>query len=154
MSKYAVTNPATGESLAQYPQISDADLAEAITRADAATRGWGRSASLAQRSELVRRIGDLHSERRDELANALVSEMGKPLAQAYGEIDFAADIYRYHAEIAAEELADQPIGLRAGTGTAVIRQAPLGVILGVMPWNFPFYQVARFAGPNLAIGNS
>ncbi len=154
MSRYAVTNPATGETLAEYPQISDADLVEAIARAHAATRGWGRSAPLAERSELVRKIGDLHTERRDELAKALVEEMGKPLAQAYGEVDFAADIYRYHAEIAAEELADQPIGLRAGTGTAVIRNAPLGVILGVMPWNFPFYQVARFAGPNLAIGNS
>ena len=154
MSRYAVTNPATGETLAEYPQISDAHLVEAIARAHAATRGWGRSAPLAERSELVRKIGDLHTERRDELAKALVEEMGKPLAQAYGEVDFAADIYRYHAEIAAEELADQPIGLRAGTGTAVIRNAPLGVILGVMPWNFPFYQVARFAGPNLAIGNS
>lgn len=154
MSRYAVTNPATGQTLAEYPQISDADLVDAIARAHAATRGWGRSAPLTERSELVRKIGDLHTERRDELAKALVEEMGKPLAQAYGEVDFAADIYRYHAEIAAEELADQPIGLRAGTGTAVIRNAPLGVILGVMPWNFPFYQVARFAGPNLAIGNS
>lgn len=151
---YTVTNPATGEQLAAYPTISDADLAETIARANAATRGWGRSSSIAERSALVRRIGDLHSERRDELAKALVEEMGKPLAQAYGEVDFAADIYRWHAEIAAEELADTPIGLRAGSGSAVIRNSPLGVILGVMPWNFPFYQVARFAGPNLAIGNS
>jgi succinate-semialdehyde dehydrogenase/glutarate-semialdehyde dehydrogenase len=154
MSKYAVTNPATGETLAEYPQISDADLDAAITRANAATRGWGRDTTVEERSELVRRIGDLHSERRDELAKALVEEMGKPLAQAYGEVDFAADIYRYHAEIAPAELADEPIELRGGTGSAVIRNAPLGVILGVMPWNFPFYQVARFAGPNLTIGNS
>lgn len=154
MSKYAVINPATGAKLAEYPQISDADLAEAITRADAATRGWGRSTTVEERAALVTRIGDLHAERRDELAAALVSEMGKPLAQAYGEVDFAADIYRYHAEIAAAELADEPIQLRAGTGSALIRCAPLGVILGVMPWNFPFYQVARFAGPNLAAGNS
>ena len=95
MSKYAVTNPATSEVLAEYPQISDADLAEAIGRANAATRGWGRSSTIAERAELVRRIGDLHAERRDELAAALVKEMGKPLAQAYGEVDFAADIYRY-----------------------------------------------------------
>jgi len=154
MSTYAVINPATGEKLAEYPQISDAELVAAIGRADAATRGWGRSTSVEERAALVTRIGDLHAERRDELAAALVSEMGKPLAQAYGEIDFAADIYRYHAEIAAAELADEPIELRAGTGSAVIRCAPLGVILGVMPWNFPFYQVARFAGPNLAAGNS
>jgi len=154
MSKYAVINPTTGETLAEYPQISDAELETAITRANAATRGWGRSTTVEERSALVTRIGDLHEERRDELAKALVEEMGKPLAQAYGEVDFAADIYRYHAEIAPAELADEPIELRAGTGTAVIRCAPLGVILGVMPWNFPFYQVARFAGPNLTIGNS
>ncbi len=85
---YTVTNPATGEQLAAYPTISDADLAETIARANAATRGWGRSSSIAERSALVRRIGDLHSERRDELAKALVEEMGKPLAQAYGEVDF------------------------------------------------------------------
>jgi len=154
MSKYAVINPATGATLAEYPQISNEELTAAIGRADAATRGWGRSTSVEERAALVTRIGDLHSERRDELAAALVSEMGKPLAQAYGEIDFAADIYRYHAEIAEAELADEPIELRAGTGSALIRCAPLGVILGVMPWNFPFYQVARFAGPNLAAGNS
>ena len=151
---YTVTNPATGEQLAAYPTISDADLAETIARANAATRGWGRSSSIAERSALVRRIGDLHSERRDELAKALVEEMGKPLSHAYGEIDFAADIYRYHAEIAEAELADEVIELRGGEGSAIIRNAPLGVILGIMPWNFPFYQVARFAGPNLAIGNS
>ena len=154
MSTYAVNNPATGEKLAEYPGISDAELAAAIGRANVATRGWGRSSSVEERAAIVTRVGDLHAERRDSLAKALVEEMGKPLAQAYGEIDFAADIYRYHAEIAAEELADTPIELRAGTGSAVIRNAPLGVILGVMPWNFPFYQVARFAGPNLAIGNS
>ncbi|MGC3994564.1 MAG: NAD-dependent succinate-semialdehyde dehydrogenase [Propionicimonas sp.] len=154
MSTYAVTNPATGEVVDTYPQITDAELADAIARANSVTRGWGRTSSVEERAAIVSRIGDLHEERRDELAHALVEEMGKPLAQAYGEVDFAADIYRYHAEIAPAELADTPIELRAGTGSAVIRNAPLGVILGVMPWNFPFYQVARFAGPNLAIGNS
>lgn len=151
---YAVVNPATGEQVAQYPDISDAALEAATASAYAATRGWGRSTSIAQRAAVVAKIGDLHTERRDELAAALVEEMGKPLSHAYGEIDFAADIYRYHAEIAEAELADEPIELRGGEGTAVIRNAPLGVILGIMPWNFPFYQVARFAGPNLMIGNS
>ncbi len=154
MSKYAITNPATGAKVAEFPQITASELSAAIGRAHAATRGWGRSTTVEERAALVHRIGDLHTERRDALAAALVEEMGKPLAQAYGEVDFAADIYHYHAEIAAEELADEPIELRAGTGSAVIRCAPLGVILGVMPWNFPFYQVARFAGPNLTIGNS
>lgn len=151
---YAVVNPATGETVAEYPEISDAGLEQAITAAYAATRGWGRETTVAERAAIVAKIGDLHSERREELAQALVEEMGKPLSHAYGEIDFAADIYRYHAEIAEAELADEVIELRGGEGSAIIRNAPLGVILGIMPWNFPFYQVARFAGPNLAIGNS
>ncbi len=151
---YAVVNPATGETVAEYPEISDAGLEQAITAAYAATRGWGRETSVAERAAIVAKIGDLHNERREELAQALVEEMGKPLSHAYGEIDFAADIYRYHAEIAEAELADEVIELRGGEGSAIIRNAPLGVILGIMPWNFPFYQVARFAGPNLTIGNS
>lgn len=151
---YAVVNPATGETVAEYPEISDAGLEQAITAAYAATRSWGRETTVAERAAIVAKIGDLHSERREELAQALVEEMGKPLSHAYGEIDFAADIYRYHAEIAEAELADEVIELRGGEGSAIIRNAPLGVILGIMPWNFPFYQVARFAGPNLAIGNS
>ncbi len=149
---YTVTNPATGELVADRGQISDADLDGAIARASAA-RAWAHQTSVAERAALIRTVGDLHVERRDELGATLVREMGKPLAQALGEVDFAADIYRYYAEISPEELADRPIGLRAGTGSALIRCAPLGVILGVMPWNFPFYQVARFAGPNIIIGN-
>jgi succinate-semialdehyde dehydrogenase/glutarate-semialdehyde dehydrogenase len=151
---YAVVNPATGEKVADYPEITDAALEQAIADAYATTRGWGRSTTVAERAAIVAKIGDLHNERREELAQALVEEMGKPLSHAYGEIDFAADIYRYHAEIAEAELADEVIELRGGEGSAIIRNAPLGVILGIMPWNFPFYQVARFAGPNLMIGNT
>ncbi len=153
MSTYAVVNPATGIKLSPYPQITDAELEDAMGRAYAASRSWARSTSVAERAVLIRTVGDLHAERREELAAALVEEMGKPLDQALGEVDFAADIYRYYAEVSPEELADQQIGLRAGDGTAVLRCAPLGVILGIMPWNFPFYQVARFAGPNIIIGN-
>jgi succinate-semialdehyde dehydrogenase/glutarate-semialdehyde dehydrogenase len=154
MTQYAVINPATGETVKEYPTITDAELDSAIGRADAAYRSWGRGTSVAERAELVRRVGDLHEERRDELAAIIVREMGKPLEQAYGEVDFAADIYRYYAETSPDVLADEPVALRGGEGTAVIRRNPLGVLLGIMPWNFPYYQVARFAGPNLIIGNT
>ncbi len=80
--------------------------------------------------------------------------MGKPVEQALGEVDFAADIYAYYAENAPKFLEDEKIELRAGEGTAFIRRNSLGVLLGIMPWNFPYYQVARFAGPNLIIGNT
>ena len=80
--------------------------------------------------------------------------MGKPIEQALGEVDFAGDIYEYYADHAAEFLKDEPITLLAGEGSALIRRSSLGVLLGIMPWNFPYYQVARFAGPNLIIGNT
>jgi succinate-semialdehyde dehydrogenase/glutarate-semialdehyde dehydrogenase len=79
--------------------------------------------------------------------------MGKPLAAALGEVDFAADITEYYADNAERITGDQPIDI-LGEGTAVIRRSPLGVLLGIMPWNFPYYQVARFAAPNLAVGNT
>jgi succinate-semialdehyde dehydrogenase/glutarate-semialdehyde dehydrogenase len=154
MSYYAVVNPATGETIKEYPTITDAELGEALARTDAAYRTWGRTTTPAERGALVRRVGDLHTERRDELAAIIVREMGKPLEQAYGEVDFAADIFRYYADVSPEVLKDQPIELLAGEGSAIIRRAPLGVLLGIMPWNFPYYQVARFAGPNLVIGNT
>ena len=80
--------------------------------------------------------------------------MGKPIEQALGELDFCAAIYEYYADNAPKLLADEPIELLDGEGSAFIRRSPYGVLLGIMPWNFPYYQVARFAGPNLAIGNT
>jgi succinate-semialdehyde dehydrogenase/glutarate-semialdehyde dehydrogenase len=154
MSYYAVVNPATGETIKEYPTITDAELADAITRADAAYRSWGRTTTAEERAALVRRVGDLHTERREHLADIIVREMGKPIEQALGEVDFAADIYRYYADVSPDVLKDQPIDLLAGEGTAIVRRTPLGVLLGIMPWNFPYYQVARFAGPNLMIGNT
>jgi succinate-semialdehyde dehydrogenase/glutarate-semialdehyde dehydrogenase len=151
---YAVTNPATGETVKTFPTITDAELEAAVAAADEANRSWSKSSTVVERAELVRRVGELHTERRQELAEIIVREMGKPIGQALGEADFAADIYRYYADNAAEFLKEEPITLLAGEGSAVIRRSSLGVLLGVMPWNFPYYQVARFAGPNLVIGNT
>ncbi|MGN6503606.1 MAG: NAD-dependent succinate-semialdehyde dehydrogenase [Pseudolysinimonas sp.] len=151
---YAVVNPATGESVAQYPTISDADLAAAVDKAAAAHSGWSRSSTVAERAALIKRVAELHTERRQELADIIVREMGKPIEQALGEVDFAAAIYEYYADHGEEFLKDEPIELLDGEGSAFIRRNSLGVLLGIMPWNFPYYQVARFAGPNLVIGNT
>ncbi|WP_314147277.1 NAD-dependent succinate-semialdehyde dehydrogenase [uncultured Leifsonia sp.] len=152
--QYAVTNPATGQTVRTYDSISDADLDAAIAGADDAYRNWARTTTVEERAALVRRVGELHVERKDELANIIVEEMGKPIEQAVGEVEFAGAIYEYYADHAAEFLADEKITLLDGDGSAIVRRSPLGVLLGIMPWNFPYYQVARFAGPNLIIGNT
>src|SRR3954463_11737708 len=154
MSIYAVVDPATGEKVKEYPTISDEDLRAAIDRADEAHRSWSASSSVAERAALVRRVGELYVERRQELAEIIVREMGKPLEQALAEIDFVGDIYGFYADNAEELMADEPIKLLAGEGSAVVRRSSLGVLLGIMLWNFPYYQVARFAGPNHVIGNT
>jgi succinate-semialdehyde dehydrogenase/glutarate-semialdehyde dehydrogenase len=154
MSTYAVVNPANGEKVREYPEIGDAELRAAIDRADQASRSYPSSTSVAERAALVRRVGELHSERREQLAEIIVREMGKPIEQALMEVDFAGMIYGFYADNAESLMADEPIELSEGEGTAVIRRSPFGVLLGIMPWNFPYYQVARFAGPNLVIGNT
>jgi len=154
MSVYAVTDPATGDRIKEYETITDDELRAAIDRADEAHRTWSASSSVADRAELVRRVGELHLERRQELAEIIVREMGKPIEQALGELDFCGDIYGFYADNAEDLMADEPIKLLAGDGSAVVRRSSLGVLLGIMPWNFPYYQVARFAGPNLVIGNT
>ncbi|WP_104083123.1 NAD-dependent succinate-semialdehyde dehydrogenase [Cryobacterium sp. Y11] len=153
MTSYAVINPATGETVKTYDTISDAELTAALITADAA-HTWSRSTSVDERAALVRRVAELHLERRQELADIIVREMGKPMEQALGEVDFSADIYAYYADNATDLLKDEAISLLAGEGSALIRRSSLGVLLGIMPWNFPYYQVARFAGPNLIIGNT
>jgi len=149
---YQVVNPATGEVGEPLPALSDSELEATIARAHAA-RGPLNALSLDERSAMLRRAADLHEERQDELAEIIVREMGKPLWQARGEIGFVVLIYRYYGEEGARYLADEVIDSKRGR-TAIVRPAPLGALLGIMPWNFPFYQVARFAAPNLLAGNT
>jgi succinate-semialdehyde dehydrogenase/glutarate-semialdehyde dehydrogenase len=151
---YAVVNPATGETLREYPTITDEGVGEAISTAHAAYSEWSRRVPVADRAALIARVAALHTERREELAEIIVREMGKPIEQALGEVDFAAAIYQYYADNGEQFLADETIELAEGGGSAFIRRAGLGVLLGIMPWNFPYYQVARFAGPNIVVGNT
>jgi succinate-semialdehyde dehydrogenase / glutarate-semialdehyde dehydrogenase len=153
MADYAVVNPATGETVAEYPTISDDQLREAIGRADKAHADWSSSSSVEERAQMLRRVGELHTEQRQRLAEIIVREMGKPIEQALGEVDFAAAIYDYYADNAPSLMADEPIKLLEGDGSAFVRRSSYGPLLGIMPWNYPYYQVARFAGPNLVIGN-
>ena len=153
MIDYTVINPATGETVASYPVATDAEIEGAIALAHSAYTSWARDAAVSERAALLRRVAELHRERREILADIIVREMGKTREGGLGEVDFAADIIEYYADNAEKFTADTPIDI-LGEGTAVIRRAPLGVLLGIMPWNFPYYQVARFAAPNIMNGNT
>lgn len=153
MTEYAVVDPATGETVRTYPTITDQALDDALIAAQQGYTTWSRTTTVAERAALISNVADLHVERHDELAAIISREMGKPLGDGVSEVDFSADIYRFYADNAEAFLADEPIELMGGEGSAVVRKSPLGVLLGIMPWNFPYYQVARFAGPNLIIGN-
>ena len=153
MSEYAVVDPTTGETVQSYPTITDVGLDDAVAGAQQTFSGWSQITTVAERAALISKVADLHVERRDALAAIIAREMGKPLGDSLGEVDFSADIYRYYADNASEFLADEQIELLGGEGSAIVRKSALGVLLGIMPWNFPYYQVARFAGPNLIIGN-
>ena len=154
MSLYAVVNPATGDVVQEYPTATDQQIEAALTSAQQAYRDWSKNSTVSQRAALIRKVAALHSERRQELAEIINREMGKSVDGALGEIDFSAAIYEYYADNAEKFLADETIDLLDGEGSAIIRRGPVGVLLGIMPWNYPYYQVARFAGPNLTLGNT
>ena len=155
MSMYVVTDPATGEVLETVPEATAEQVESALAAAAQAAAGWGRTTTADERAALLHKLAELHRERREELAQIIVTEMGKPMEDALGEVDFSADIYDYYADHGPAQLADESVDLGPDAeGTAIVRRAPLGALLGIMPWNFPYYQVARFAGPNLMTGNT
>jgi succinate-semialdehyde dehydrogenase / glutarate-semialdehyde dehydrogenase len=154
MSLYAVIDPATGATVKEYPTATDEQIQQAVAAAANAHRQWSRNSTVADRVALIRKVSELHTQRREELAKIIQREMGKPLDQSLGEVDFSAAIYEYYADNAEKFLADETIDLLDGEGSALIRRSSVGVLLGIMPWNYPYYQVARFAGPNLTLGNT
>ncbi|NUV51705.1 NAD-dependent succinate-semialdehyde dehydrogenase [Streptomyces coelicolor] len=131
--------------------MSAEDVGRAIDAAHAAFPDW-RARSTADRGALVQRAGRLMRERKEELAHLLTLEVGKLIDSSRAEVDLASDILAYYGEHGPELLEERP--LPVPDGKAVLVNEPLGVLLGVMPWNFPLYQVVRFAGPNLLLGNT
>lgn len=151
-AKYRTENPATGELVKEVPFASDAEITGALERAASAASEW-RATPVEERAAIVQRVSELFTAKRDELARIIATEMGKPLGESYGEVDFSADIFRYFAEEGPGQLVDQVLS-ETDTARSVVQRRPLGTILGVMPWNYPYYQVARFAAPNLLAGNT
>lgn len=153
MANYAVTDPATGQVHASYPTATDEQITEALEKAQRSYERWAKKTSVAERAELMQKLAHLMLERKEELGAIFNREMGKPLAQCVGEVEFSAGIIESFAKNAVEWLADDVLSVEDGLKTVVKRQG-LGVILGIMPWNYPFYQVARFAAPALLVGNT
>ncbi len=152
MGVYTTVNPATGEKVAEFAEVTDGEARTAVDRAGDAYRSWRRT-ELRERIDVVKRIAELHRAQREVLAGLITLEMGKPIAQARAEVELVANIYDYYADHAEEFLADEVLHI-TGPGTAVVKTEPIGVLIGIMPWNYPYYQVARFAAPNLILGNT
>ena len=153
MNEYAVIDPATNEVVERFGQSTDADIEAAMAAAENAYRTFSKKTTVSERAAMMARVAELHNERAQELGRIIVQEMGKPLEQAVGEVEFSAAIYQYYADNAEDFLKDEEIANPDG-GKAFIRRSGIGPLLGIMPWNFPFYQVARFAGPYLIAGNT
>lgn len=149
---YAVTNPATGEIEAEFATASDEQIQQALSSTDQAYQAWSVSA-LEDRVALLNRVADIYEAHADELAAIITREMGKPIKQSLGEISIVVAIYRYYAKNGPKFLEDEELEIASG-GRALVRKESVGVLLGIMPWNFPYYQVARFAAPNLMNGNT
>lgn len=152
MSTYRTHNPSTGRTVAEYDGLADHEVDNVISRAVEGFHSWNRW-SPARRAEVLAAIADEFQARTDELARAISEEMGKPLAQAVGEVKLAASIYRWYAEHGPALLASEELDV-SGARENAITVEPVGPLVGVMPWNYPYYQVARFAAPNLMAGNT
>jgi succinate-semialdehyde dehydrogenase/glutarate-semialdehyde dehydrogenase len=152
VSEYKVVNPATNETEREFEDATAAEIQQVLDRSERAYQAW-RTTAKTERTKVLLRVAELYQERMDDLAALITREMGKPIREAKGEIMLVVSIYKYYAEQGPALLEDAPLSPRAG-GTALVRKEPVGPLLGIMPWNFPYYQVARFAGPNLMIGNT
>ncbi|MDR3712052.1 MAG: NAD-dependent succinate-semialdehyde dehydrogenase [Puia sp.] len=144
-------NPTTNKTVRSFEEMTDEALEAAVARATLAFNDW-RKTSYEQRAALLHKVATLMREKKETLARIITLEMGKLISQAEAEIDLSANIIDYYSSNGAKFLADKT--LKPEYGKAFIRYSPIGVLLGVEPWNFPFYQVARFAAPNIMIGNT
>ena len=145
------TNPATGETLETYDEMSEREVQDSIEQAHTAHLAW-RETSFDKRAQLLRRLAELLREDQETLATLLSREMGKPITQSRAEIEKCALGCYFYAEHGEAFLAPEMVGTDARKSYVTYR--PLGVVLAVMPWNFPFWQVLRFAAPALMAGNA
>jgi succinate-semialdehyde dehydrogenase / glutarate-semialdehyde dehydrogenase len=150
MATMTSVNPATGEVLARFDELSDAELEARLARAASAFRSWRRT-GFGERAALLRRAADVLDGQKERWGRIMTAEMGKTLKAAISEAEKCAWVCRYYADHGERFLADEPAD--TGAARAYVRYLPIGPVLAVMPWNFPFWQVFRFAAPALMAGN-
>ena len=147
---FQTVNPFTEETVKSFEEINKSTLDEKVQKAASCFEAW-RNESFKDKRKVIKKVADLMRERSEELATLITLEMGKRIAESKGEVELSASIYEYYAENAEDFLADEP--LSPAEGSAYVRKEPIGVLLGIEPWNYPYYQVARFAAPNIMAGN-
>jgi succinate-semialdehyde dehydrogenase/glutarate-semialdehyde dehydrogenase len=148
---YQSLNPANGKLIKSFEEISDADFEKKIAAATACYEVW-RHKSYAERAKIVAKAAEIMKSKVDEFALVMTLEMVKRISEARGEVEFSSSILAYYAKNAEKFLA--PVKLHPQIGEAHMESSPIGVIFGVEPWNFPYYQLARVAGPHLMAGNT
>ncbi|MCY7420152.1 MAG: NAD-dependent succinate-semialdehyde dehydrogenase [Chitinophagaceae bacterium] len=144
-------NPTTNKVIESFIEMTDEEVDKAVTKAASTFENWKKT-EYKLRGDVLHKVAGLLREKKDVLAKMITLEMGKLFEHAEGEIKLSAEIFDYYAKNAESFLADKI--LHPTHGNALIRHSPIGVLLGVEPWNFPFYQVARFAAPNIMTGNT
>lgn len=151
---YATVNPYTGETLATFPDATDAEVRGALEKAHAAFLQW-REISFAERARVLQAAAELLRRDGDAYAKLLTLEMGKLIAEAKAEVDLSARIFEYYARNAATLLKPEKLSvLDPAEGDAMLVHEPLGVLLAIEPWNFPYYQIACILAPQLSAGNT
>tara|TARA_R110000850_G_scaffold100302_3_gene207488 strand:- start:203 stop:694 length:492 start_codon:yes stop_codon:yes gene_type:complete len=151
---YATTNPYTGEVVKTFPDATDAEIIKAIEDADKAFSSW-KETSFASRAKIMQKAADLLRKDLAGYAKLLTLEMGKIISEAKAEVELSAAILEYYANNAETLLASETLPVAdPAEGEAIIVHEPLGVLLAVEPWNFPYYQVARIIAPQLSAGNT
>jgi succinate-semialdehyde dehydrogenase / glutarate-semialdehyde dehydrogenase len=147
---FQTINPATGEIVRTFPTTSDEEVATALKTADDCYNNDWRLRTVAERAQIVKRAAALLRQNVEEYAGYMTLEMGKLAAEARNEIELSAAILEYYADRAEEFLKPQPL---AEAPSSVMVIEPIGVLVAIEPWNFPYYQLARVAGPQLVAGN-
>jgi len=151
---YATTNPFTGETIKTFPDATDAQVKDAIAKADIAFHVWKRT-SFKERARILQNAADILRRDADDYAKLLTLEMGKLISEARAEVELSAKILEYYVENGEKLLADEPLVVAdPAEGEAFLHHQPLGVIFCVEPWNFPYYQVVRISAPQLSAGNT